>query len=263
MRIARRSPHDREIVRLAVPAFGALVGRAALPAGRHRDRRPPRHPTARRPRRRRHGAHRRVRRLQLPRLLAPPRRSPARSAPGDRRAAAEFGVDGCWLAVGLGARAHACSGSRSRRHRRRDGRVGTACTPFAVTYLRISILGAPALLLALAGAGLPPRHAGHAHHARDRGRRQHREPAARALSSSTALDLGLAGSAWGTVLAQFGAATAYLVVVARGRGASGASVAARARGHPRQRRRREPARGADRVAARRAPHRDRDRGALR
>ena len=25
MRIARRSPHDREIVRLAVPAFGALV----------------------------------------------------------------------------------------------------------------------------------------------------------------------------------------------------------------------------------------------
>ena len=41
--------YDREIARLAIPAFGALDRRAALRAHRHRRRRPPRHAPARRP----------------------------------------------------------------------------------------------------------------------------------------------------------------------------------------------------------------------
>ena len=78
-------------------------------------------------------------------------------------------------------------------------------TPFAVTYLRISILGAPALLLTLAGAGYL------------RGMQDTRTTLVIAVLANTAnlliellfvyaLDLGIAGSAWGTVLAQYGAA---------------------------------------------------------
>ena len=101
--------------------------------------------------------------------------------------------------------------------------------PFAVTYLRISILGAPALLLTLAGAGYL------------RGMQDTRTTLVIAVAANTvnlllelvlvyALDLGIAGSAWGTVIAQFGAAVAYLVVVGRGARRSGASVRPRPTG---------------------------------
>ena len=86
--------------------------------------------------------------------------------------------------------------------------------PLAVTYLRISIVGAPALLLALAGAGYL------------RGMQDTKTTLVIAVLANVVnllvellfvytLDLGIAGSAWGTVLAQYGAAIAYLVIVAR------------------------------------------------
>jgi putative MATE family efflux protein len=96
-------------------------------------------------------------------------------------------------------------------------------TPFALTYLRISLLGAPFVLVALAGTGYL------------RGLQDTRTPLVIALSANAAnlllefvlvygIHLGIAGSAWGTVIAQIGAALAYLAIVRRNVRASQASV---------------------------------------
>ena len=82
-------------------------------------------------------------------------------------------------------------------------------TAGAVTYLRISLLGAPAMLAVLAGTGVL------------RGLQDTRTPLAVAVGASVvnivlnalfvlALGWGLAGSAWGTVLVQNAAAAVYL-----------------------------------------------------
>ena len=145
---------------------------------------------------------------------------------GHRREAAESGADGCWLAVGLGlvltvlgvALAPVIAHLMGASHN---------VEPYAVTYLRISILGAPALLFALAGTGYL------------RGMQDTRTTLVIAVAANTAnlliellfvygLDLGIEGSAWGTVLAQYGAALAYLVIVGRAVRREGASV----RPHP-------------------------------
>ena len=89
-----------------------------------------------------------------------------------------------------------------------------AVAPYAETYLRISMAGLPAVLLALAATGLL------------RGLQDTRTPLVVTLVAVTAnlvlvllfvlvLEWGIAGSAWGTVLAQWGAAAAYLMIVAR------------------------------------------------
>jgi putative MATE family efflux protein len=132
---------------------------------------------------------------------------------GHRRDAAESGVDGCWLAVGLGLVLTMLGLALAPVIVDVMG-ASPSATPFAVTYLRISILGAPALLLALAGAGYL------------RGMQDTKTTLVIAVLANAAnlliellfvytLDLGIAGSAWGTVLAQYGAAIAYLVIVAR------------------------------------------------
>ncbi|MGN6680977.1 MAG: MATE family efflux transporter, partial [Streptosporangiaceae bacterium] len=88
-------------------------------------------------------------------------------------------------------------------------------TAGAVTYLRISLLAAPAMLTVLAGTGVL------------RGLQNTRTPLVVAVASyitNVALNAtfvlglhwGIAGSAWGTVIAQYGAASAYLVMVAIG-----------------------------------------------
>jgi putative MATE family efflux protein len=132
---------------------------------------------------------------------------------GHRREAAESGIDGCWLAVGLGLLLTVLGLALAPQIAEVMGASATVA-PFAVTYLRISIVGAPALLLALAGAGYL------------RGMQDTKTTLVIAVLANAAnlaiellfvygLDLGIAGSAWGTVLAQYGAAVAYLVVVAR------------------------------------------------
>jgi putative MATE family efflux protein len=86
--------------------------------------------------------------------------------------------------------------------------------PYARTYLRISLLGAPFVLLALAGTGYL------------RGLQDTRTPLVIAVGANVlnlalevvlvyGVDLGIRGSAWGTVTAQVVAAAAYLVIVAR------------------------------------------------
>jgi putative MATE family efflux protein len=141
---------------------------------------------------------------------------------GNRQAAIRLGIDGLWLAAAIGvvvlglgwplapAIVHAFGASAS-------------VTQGAVTYLRISLLGAPAMLAVLAGTGVL------------RGLQDTRTPLAVAVGASLAnivlnaflvLDLrfALAGSAWGTMIAQNSAAAVYLFVVARGARRAGVAV---------------------------------------
>lgn len=89
--------------------------------------------------------------------------------------------------------------------------------PYATTYLRISSLGIPAMLVVMAATGVL------------RGLQDTRTPlyvAIGGFAANGALNaglvygagLGIAGSAWGTVIAQVSMAVAYLIVVVRGRG---------------------------------------------
>jgi putative MATE family efflux protein len=88
-------------------------------------------------------------------------------------------------------------------------------TPYAVDYLRISAAGIPAMLIVLAATGVL------------RGLQDTRTPLAVAVAGFTAnlllnlglvygAGLGIAGSALGTVIAQWGMAATYLAVVTRG-----------------------------------------------
>ena len=222
---ARRSPHDREIVRLALPAFGAL---AAEPLYILVDTAIVGHlgtnPLA--------GLA--VAGTVLTATFAifnflaySTTGAVARQVgAGNRRAAAENGVDGLWLATGLGVGLAVLAfapvivdamGASARVH------------PFAQTYLRLSIVGAPALLITLAGAGYL------------RGLQDTRTTLVIAVVSNAAnvvielffvygLDLGIAGSAWGTVLAQYGAALAYVAITARSVRREHASVRPQAAG---------------------------------
>ena len=132
---------------------------------------------------------------------------------GDHKGAAEHGVAGMWLALGLGL-------GLARIGLALSGPIVAAMgasanvAPFARTYLRISLLGAPFVLVALAGTGYL------------RGLQDTRTPLWIALAANTlnlvlevvlvyGIHLGIAGSAWGTVIAQVAAALAYLAIVRR------------------------------------------------
>jgi putative MATE family efflux protein len=131
----------------------------------------------------------------------------------DRRAAAALGMDGLWLAAGLGAGIALLGIALAPLIVDAMG-ASANVRPFALAYLRISLLGAPALLLALAGAGYL------------RGVQDTRTTLVIAVASNAlnlalelllvfTFDLGIAGSAWGTVVAQWTAAIAFLVIVVR------------------------------------------------
>jgi putative MATE family efflux protein len=138
---------------------------------------------------------------------------------GNRQAAIRQGIDGLWLAAAIGAVVLAAGWPLAPAIVRAFG-ASPAVTAGAVTYLRISLLGAPAMLAVLAGTGVL------------RGLQDTRTPLAVALSGNLVtifLDgilvlgagWGLAGSAWGTMIAQNGTAAVYLVVVARGAARAG------------------------------------------
>ncbi|AUY50776.1 MATE family efflux transporter [Streptomyces sp. CB01881] len=133
---------------------------------------------------------------------------------GDRRAAVQQGIDGIWLALALSAGVVALTLLLAPWVADVLGASATAA-PYAVTYLRISALGIPAILMVMAATGVL------------RGLQDTRTPLLVAVAGFTAnlglnaglvygAGLGVAGSAWGTVLAQTGMAGAYLFVVVRG-----------------------------------------------
>lgn len=147
---------------------------------------------------------------------------------GDRRAAAERGLDGIWLAAGLGL---ALTGLGLAFAPVIVDAMGASARvrPEALTYLRISVLGAPMVLVALAGAGYL------------RGLQDTKTTLVIAAAAAGAnvvielwlvfgLELGIAGSAWSTVIAQTGAAAAFVAVVRRTARAAGARLAPRPAG---------------------------------
>ena len=133
---------------------------------------------------------------------------------GHRDVALRQGIDGLWLAAGIGAVVLAAGWPLAPRIVLAFG--GTAAvSQQAVTYLRISLLGAPSMLAVLAGTGVL------------RGLQDTRTPLVVAVAANTVnialnatfvlgLHWGIAGSAWGTVMATTGSGVAYLLVVARG-----------------------------------------------
>jgi putative MATE family efflux protein len=147
---------------------------------------------------------------------------------GHERQAVETGVDGIWLAAGIGV---VLTGA------------GLALTPWLVdlfrapvevahqasVYLAVSMVGLPAMLIVYAATGLL------------RGLQDTRTPlrvAVGGFAANIALNatfiygarMGVAGSALGTVIAQWAMAAVYLVVAARHARRRGARLSPRLRG---------------------------------
>ncbi|WP_050672030.1 MATE family efflux transporter [Luteipulveratus halotolerans] len=132
---------------------------------------------------------------------------------GDQRAAVSAGLDGVWLSVALGAVTALATAIWARPLCALFGASADALDQ-AETYLRVSALGIPAMLVVLAATGVL------------RGFQDTRTPLVAAVLGFGAnivlnlvlvygLDLGIAGSAWGTVIAQTGMALGLLTVVVR------------------------------------------------
>ena len=141
---------------------------------------------------------------------------------GDTRGALIQGVDGMWLAVLLGVVTTAAGLPLSGWL---VGLFGTApdVDGLATSYLRLAFLGVTPLLVMLAATGVL------------RGLQDTRTPLVVAVSGNLAnvalnyllvygLDLGIAGSALGTDLAQLASAAALVGVVVRGARREGASL---------------------------------------
>ena len=133
---------------------------------------------------------------------------------GDLRAALAQGIDGIWLAAALGT-ATAVVGMLAAPWLVEALGASPAVQPFGVTYLRWSLPGLPAMLVVLAATGVL------------RGLHDTRTPLVVAVSGAAAnvvlnlvlvygAGMGIAGSALGTVLAQLGMAAAFATVVVRG-----------------------------------------------
>jgi len=142
---------------------------------------------------------------------------------GNQAAAIRQGIDGLWLAVIIGLIVLAVCWPVAPLIVQAFG--GTAAvTGQATIYLRISLLGAPSMLLVLAGTGVL------------RGLQDTRTPLTVAVGANVVnvilnavlvlgLHWGIAGSAWGTAIAQTGAAACYLAIVARGARRAGVNIA--------------------------------------
>jgi putative MATE family efflux protein len=131
---------------------------------------------------------------------------------GDRQAAIRQGIDGIWLAGAIGVAVLVIGLPLARPIVAVFGAT-PGVTSQAVIYLRISLLGAPGMLAVLAGTGIL------------RGLQDTATPLIIAVVANVAnvalnatfvlgLHWGIAGSAWGTVIAQNGSAIAYLTMVA-------------------------------------------------
>ena len=132
---------------------------------------------------------------------------------GDRTGAVRAGIDGVWLALAVGALLVA-GGVPLSQHIVGLFGAAPAVSADAVTYLSIALWGIPALLLTLAASGLL------------RGLQNTTTPlvvagvgfAANAVLNAVFIygfGWGIAGSAIGTVVASWGMAAAYLVIIVR------------------------------------------------
>lgn len=140
----------------------------------------------------------------------------------DLRGALALGVDGAWLALGLGLVLWAVTAATAPWLVTALG-ASDAVAPYAVTYLRWSLPGIPAMLVVLAATGVL------------RGLQDTRTPLVVMVAGAGAnvalnwllvypFGLGVAGSGLGTSLAQTGMAVALTRVVVRGAREQGASL---------------------------------------
>ncbi len=147
---------------------------------------------------------------------------------GNLTAAIRQGIDGIWLALVIGILVIAVGWPLTPTLVDAFG-ASPGVVPQAVTYLHISLFGAPGMLVVLAGTGVL------------RGMQDTRTPlyvsvgmfaANGALGALFVLGLGwgIAGSAWATVLAQTGGGLLYAAAVARGARRHGAPLRPDARG---------------------------------
>jgi putative MATE family efflux protein len=141
---------------------------------------------------------------------------------GDLRGALSQGIDGLWLALGIGSVVTVLGVLLTDPLVRLFG-TSAEVTDLAATYLRIAFLGTVPLLLMLAATGVL------------RGLQDTRTPLVVAVVGNALnvvlnlllvypAGLGIAGSALGSVLAQAASAAAFLVVVARAAGRHGAPL---------------------------------------
>jgi MATE family, multidrug efflux pump len=132
---------------------------------------------------------------------------------GSRAGAVNAGIDGTWLAVGLGVVTTAVVALAAGPLAGLFG-ASEATLEQATTYLRISAFGIPAMLVVLATTGVL------------RGLQDTRTPLVAAVAGFSVnialsvwfvhgLGWGIAGSAWGTVIAQTGMAAALVTVLVR------------------------------------------------
>jgi putative MATE family efflux protein len=131
----------------------------------------------------------------------------------DRRGAAALGIDGAWLAVAIGVVLTVVGLAAASWIVDAMG-ASANVRPYALDYLRISLLGAPFMLLGFAGAGYL------------RGMQDTRSTLVIAVAANVlnlalevlfvyGFDWGISGSAWGTVIAQVAAATAFVTIMVR------------------------------------------------
>ena len=131
---------------------------------------------------------------------------------GDEREAAHQAVQGLWLALGLGVVVAAATAALSNPLLRLMGAEGEVLAQ-AEIYLRISLLGVPAMMMVLAGTGYL------------RGLQDTRTPLLVAAGSAglnlvlglwwiVGLDFGIGASALSTVVAQWASAAVYVTWVA-------------------------------------------------
>lgn len=145
---------------------------------------------------------------------------------GRRRDALTQGIDGLWLAIGIGLVATAIGILTARPVLELFG-TSTAVVDHGTTYLRIAFLGTTPLLVIMAATGVL------------RGLQDTRTPLAVAVLGNLLNiglnvplvfgigswdGLGIAGSAWGSVVAQLLSALALAWVVVRGARREGASL---------------------------------------
>lgn len=145
-----------------------------------------------------------------------------RTGARDEQGALAAGIDGMWLALLLGLGATAILVAFTEPLLRVFGASDTAVSE-GVTYLAISAFGIPSMLVVLAATGVL------------RGLQDTRTPMAAAIAGFSAnailslilvhpVGMGIAGAAWGTVIAQTGMAIALGAVVVRGARRLGVSL---------------------------------------